>query len=33
LDKDELQAYLNGSIYEDDYKDNEIVPEENTKED
>jgi hypothetical protein len=33
LDKDELQAYLNGSIYEDDYRDNEIVAEETNKQD
>jgi|SanBayMetagenome_1026888.scaffolds.fasta_scaffold173220_1 hypothetical protein len=31
LDKDELKAYLDGSIY--DYKDNEIEPEEVNKED
>jgi len=33
LDKDELQAYLNGSVYEDDYNSNEIVPDEVNKED
>jgi hypothetical protein len=31
LDREELQAYLNGSIY--DYADNEIVAEDNEKAD
>lgn len=34
LDKEELQAYLNGTIYDYNYDDNEIVPEESpSKED
>ena len=34
LDKDELQAYLNGAAFDYNYDDNEIVPEENpSKED
>ena len=33
LDREELQAYLNGSIYDYNFADNEIVPEEPNKED